>query len=274
LSECARLVHSKRKRRIGGGHPYTLRTIQEKLWALLVWYKLYPDYWFLGMVVGMDQSNVCRLLNRLRPIVESAADPTLKDYFKNIHKGRKKVKSWEDLKEEFPDVYDILIDVTEQQIRRPPKRKQKTYYSGKKKRHTIKTQVTVSDTGRILHVSKSFPGKYHDYDIFKREDILKWLPQEVKKWVDKGYDGIKKDYPDHADTVWIPVKKRRNKPKLTLSEKRYNKKVNRRRIKVEHKISQVKKYQLLNQIYRHRRETYQQDFRNVAALINFRHGFT
>lgn len=273
FSEYARLVRPDRQRRIGGGHPYSLKTIQEKLWCLLVWYKLYPNYWFLGLVVSMDAGNVCRLLNRLRPILETAADSSLKDYFKNIHKGRKKIGSWDQLKKEFPDVYEILIDVTEQQIERPFK-KQKSYYSGKKKRHTIKTQIVVSDTGRILHVSKSLPGRYHDYDLFKRENVFKWLPREVEKWVDKGYDGILKDFPDHAQTTWIPFKKRRNKPKLSLSERRYNRKVNRKRIKVEHKISHLKKYQLLSQIYRHRRPTYQQDFRNVAALVNFRHGFT
>ncbi|ETO91817.1 MAG: hypothetical protein P857_995 [Candidatus Xenolissoclinum pacificiensis L6] len=45
----------------------------------------------------------------------------------------------------------------EQEIEHPQKQ-QTTYYSGKKKSHTIKKEVRVNDKKRIIQVSKSYPG--------------------------------------------------------------------------------------------------------------------
>ena len=65
----------------------------------------------------------------------------------------------------------ILVDVTEQQIERPLK-KQKDYYSGKKKKHTIKVQLIVcSITLRILSVYCE-KGSVHDFKIFKDSKLL------------------------------------------------------------------------------------------------------
>jgi len=45
-----------------------------------------------------------------------------------------------------------FIDATEQEIPRPKnKRKRKTHYSGKKKKYTVKTQLTVNKRGLIVH---------------------------------------------------------------------------------------------------------------------------
>lgn len=279
-SERKRLMRPNRKRVMGAGHPYTLETISEKLFCILLWYKTYPCFWFLGMIVGLDAGNACRMVNRLRPLVECAADPNLRNYFKNIkaqrkQRRKKKISSWEDLKKEFPDIAEILIDVTEQQPKRPKKRIQRKYYSGKKKSHRLKTQVAGSLTGRILDISKTYPGHTHDYTIFKKEEIMKWLPPEARKWFDLAYDGIKTDFPDYQESIKIKVKKRRNKPILTRSEKIRNHKIAKIRIKIEHIISWLKKYQILSQKYRNNFKIhYNQDFRNIAAIVNFRHGFS
>lgn len=276
-AETKRLSHPNRKRTIGAGHPYTLKTISEKLFCILLWYKTYPCFWFLGMVVGLDAGNANRLVNRLRPLMEYAADPNLRNYFKKLRKERKKKKisSWEDLKREFPDIAEILIDVTEQQPKRPKKRIQRRYYSGKKKSHRLKTQVAGSLTGRILDISETYPGHTHDYTIFKKEELMKFLPPEARKWFDLAYDGIKDDFPDYKDNINIKTKRRRNKLTLTRSEKIRNHKVAKIRIKIEHIISWLKKYQILSQKYRNDFKThYNQDFRNIAAIVNFRHGFS
>ena len=50
------------------------------------------------------------------------------------------------------------------------KRKRKNYYSGKKKRHTVKTQYMVNKEGTILHKSNQHKkGKNHDYAVYKDE---------------------------------------------------------------------------------------------------------
>ena len=62
------------------------------------------------------------------------------------------------------DAEYLILDATEQPIQRP-KKGQKKYYSGKKKRHTIKTQYVVNSDGKIESVSKPYEGKKHDFDI-------------------------------------------------------------------------------------------------------------
>lgn len=276
-SEWKRLNYPNRKRIIGAGHPYKLDTINEKLFCILLWYKTYPCFWFLGMIVGLDAGNANRLVNRLRPLLEKAADPVLRNYFKKVkrERKRKKISSWKDLKKEFPDIADILIDATEQQPKRPKKRIQKRYYSGKKKGHRLKTQITGSMTGRILNISKTYPGRIHDYTVFKKEELMKLLPPEARKWFDLGYDGVKGDFPNYSQSIKQKTKRRRNKLTLTRSEKIHNHKIGKVRIKIEHIISWLKKYQILSQRYRNNFKIhYNQDFRNIAAIVNFRHGFS
>ena len=57
-------------------------------------------------------------------------------------------------------VQALLIDVTEQPIQRPKKYKDRNkYYSGKKKRHTQKVELIMKSNGKIISISKSYPGR-------------------------------------------------------------------------------------------------------------------
>ena len=274
-SEAKRLSGKNRKRAIGAGHPYHLKTIEEKLLCILFWYKIYPAFWLLGMLLGFDAGNVCKLIKRFRPLIEKASDPDLGIYFrrivKNIQKGRKKISSFEDLEREFPEIAEIFIDTTEQQRLRPKKQVQKRYYSGKKKRHTLKTQLVVGQTGRILLLSKPYSGKHHDYDIFQREKTAATIPKQSHAYLDRGFQGVKKDFP--LLHWFTPHKCNRWKRILTRSEKIFNTKLARKRIKVEHVISRLKKYAILGSVFRNRITYYRTDFRNIAALTNFRLSF-
>lgn len=270
-------LNPNRKRAIGAGHPYTLKTIKEKLFCILLYYKVYSAFWLLGLIVNLDASNVCRLVQRLRPLLEKAADPELEVYLKkvtlDIQKGRKKISSFEELKQEFPEIAEILIDATEQQRQRPKKNKrsQKKYYSGKKKKHTLKTQIVTNSAGRILNVSKTYPGSIHDFEVFKREKttkLIKSIPKEAKTYLDKGYTGAKKASP--LLNFLIPFKRNRWKKELSRSEKIYNSKLAKKRVMVEHVLAKLKKYRILSDIFRNRVKDYNQDFRNIASLINFR----
>jgi len=271
-AERKRLSRPDRKRLIGAGHPYRLQTTEEKVFCLLLWYKLYPALWFLGMMVSLDASNVYRLIQRLRPLLAQAADPSLGNYFKESQRtiltGRKKISSWEDLQREFPEVAEIFIDATEQQKQRPKKRVQKKYYSGKKKRHTLKTQLVVNGRGKILHISKTYPGSIHDYAVFKKERTAEAIPKQSRSYGDKGFIGVNKDYP--GLDFRLPIKRNRFKKTLTRSEKIFNTKLAKKRVVVEHVISKLKKYTFLAQVFRGKIASYNQDFKNIATLVNFR----
>lgn len=130
---------------------------------LLLYYRSYVTQIFVGYLFGIDDSRVCLIIRRLEPIVASVMA---------IQKCKKLSKE---------EVESLLIDVNEQPIQRP-KRRQKPYYSGKKKRH--KTEIHVTQQGRIIHVSKMHPGFTHDFALFKRE---KRPPKDSRLFVDSGY---------------------------------------------------------------------------------------
>ena len=82
------------------------------------------------------------------------------------------MKTPDEVEKYFPG-FLAFIDSTEQQIPRPKdRRKRKAYYSGKKKRHTVKTQIMVNNRGFIIHKSVKKKGKRHDYMIFIKRIIL------------------------------------------------------------------------------------------------------
>ena len=268
-AEHTRLFRPDRKRAMGAGRRYRLTTVEDKLLLILMWYRLYVVYEVMSWIFDLDSANISRLITKLTPLVEKAADPQLLFALKNINKGRKKVRSFEEFAKLYPDLVEIVIDATEQKRRRPThKRKQKNYYSGKKHMHSFKTQITVSKSGKIINVSKSYPGRIHDKTILTREQTIDKLPPEIKKHLDRGYQKLATEYPDH--TIILPVKKHRWKRYLTRSEKIYNTKVAKVRIKVEHGISRMKKYTILSTTYRSNEKYYNKQVRNIAALCNFR----
>ena len=84
----------------------------------------------------------------------------------------------------------------EQQIPTRPvdKNRRKIFYSGKKKKkHTIKNQITVNNRGYILHKVGYKKGRKHDFDSYKKDHPV--TPKQVVNVVDLGYLGIEKDFP-------------------------------------------------------------------------------
>ncbi|WP_158676091.1 transposase family protein [Spiroplasma poulsonii] len=95
------------------------------------------------------------------------------------------------------------------------KKRQKQSYSGKKKKHTIKTQVIIEqETKKIIATSFSL-GKKHDYALFKESKIP--ILENTKLIVDSGYQGIQKNH----NNVLIPTKKTKKNP-LNKEQKQYN----------------------------------------------------
>jgi len=117
------------------------------------------------------------------------------------------LKTPDEVEKYFPG-FLAFIDSTEQQIPRPKNnRKRKAYYSGKKKRHTVKTQLMVNNRGFIIHKLDYKKGKRHDYDIYKENHPA--TPKQVVNVFDLGYFGIEKDFPEQLSS--LPNRKKRNK---------------------------------------------------------------
>ena len=198
-SEEDRLGRDNRVRKIGGGSQFSL-SLEERLLMSLLYYKLYITHEFLGLLFNLDNSNVSRTIRHLSPLLA-----------KIFRVPERRIKLTASEKEEL--LY-FFIDGTEQPINRPSKKNKKSY-SGKKKRHTIKWQVTTRDGKNIDAVSKSYPGKTHDKKIYDQTKLQR--PPDSKSVGDTGYLGT---------TLTQPVKKPKGK-KLTKPQKKYNRKISK-----------------------------------------------
>ena len=140
-------------------------------------------------------------------------------------------------------------------------KRQRRYYSGKKKRHTIKTQLVVQkSTRRILCIAHD-KGRRHDFRLFKKSKVR--LRPQAKALVDSGYQGLQKL---HAQTEML--KKRSKKKPLTKEDKARNRKISASRVPCENVISVLKRFKIVSNRYRNRRRRFSLRFFLIAALSN------
>ena len=181
---------------------------------------------------------------------------------------RNKINNIKDFLEAYPEMEDLIVDATEQKTQRP-KRKQKAYYSGKKKCHTLKNQIVVNKNGQIIDVTESYPGRQHDKKIWDKSKISRSLPSKIPIMGDSGYQGIQDDFPNAT----LPRKKRRGGPKLSKKQKGQNRKISRERIVVENVIGDIKFFKILSERYRGLRKKHAEIFRIIAYLTNIKFRF-
>ena len=228
------------------GRPYGVGDLKEHMLTLLMYYRCYVTQEFIGMLYGVDDSCICRSIKRIEPILAKVVA----------------IKKDRTLSEK--DLETLIIDCTEQPIERPTKH-QKKYYSGKKKRHTLKSEIQMTEGGRITSVSKSTPGTVHDFEVRKRGSPLS---RNSRTYVDSGYQGLDKI---HKATE-LPYKKPKN-GKLSPEEREYNGGLSRFRVRVENKIRELKIFRILSERYRNKRRGHGLKLNIVAGLVNFKNGF-
>jgi len=135
---------------------------------LLVYYRLYITYPLAGFLFNLDQSNICRDIQKIEPLIRKCLPIPQKLY--DITK--KRLRTPDEVEKYFPG-FLAFIDATEQQIPRPVNNNmRKMFYSGKKKKHTIKNQITVNDSGCIIHKVGYKKGRRGMTMIFIKRIIL------------------------------------------------------------------------------------------------------
>jgi hypothetical protein len=259
--EIRRLSNRKdnRERSIGAGRHFKL-DVKNRFLMLLAYYRLYITYTLTGFLFDLDQSNVCRDIQKIEPLVRKCVPIPQK-----VHKITKRLRTPEDVERHFPGFLSFT-DCTEQQIPRPEnRRRRKTYYSGKKKRHTVKTQLVVNNKGIIIHKTGHKKGHRHDYDIYKKNHPV--TPKQVVNVFDLGYLGVGKDYPEQLSS--LPYKKKKDQ-ELSAEGKECNKSHSRKRIVIEHTICRMKKYRILADIFRNKLRKYNGVSDIVSGLVNYR----
>lgn len=167
------------------------------------------------------------------------------------------------------------LDATVQEINNPHLDND-PYYSGKHKFHCEKVQAFVSPTGLLIHFSKSFPGKVHDFKVFKNSGLLnlilaenancqKIFNENCTVLADSGYQGISNDVPGAV----TPRKKQRNQER-TAGDIAFNKIITHRRIIVENWFGRLKVlWAIMFQCYRLKLSFYDDLWKFCAAITNF-----
>ena len=238
-----------RQRKVGAGRKAAL-TLADQLLMLLIYYRTYVPHTFLGFLFGLDDSNVSRSNRRLEPLLAGI-----------FRIPERKVELTQE------EIQELFFDSTERPTARPV-RGQKRFYSGKKKRHTLKTQVVVVRVRkkpgrkpqrrrvRIVAISPTFPGSTHDKKVYDKTGVV--IPAGVKGYGDTAYIGT-------------PLKTPRRKPRkgeLTPRQKAGNRRVSKRRIVVEHGIGKMKVWRVSAERWRNPRRRHTLMMKNVAGLHN------
>ena len=156
----------------------------------------------------------------------------------------------------------ILVDVTESPVERP-KYGQKRWYSGKKKHHTIKTQIVICAQTLLVIAVFVNCGSTHDFRIWKMS-IGANVVKHIKIKADSGYQGINKLH-DNSETP----KKKTKKRSLTKEDKKNNRRIGSERVLIEHVNRWLKRLRIVAERYRNRRKRFGLRISLFCGLHNF-----
>jgi len=142
----------ERRRALEGGRKAKL-SLESRVLVVLLYYRLYLTQMLLGYLFDLDNSNVSRLVAELRLVLQKVLPVPAQETLSFAKEPKKRISSLGELLEKHPELKEVLVDATEQEIQKPKdKARRKSRYSGKKKRHTLKTQVTTTPGGLFLHL--------------------------------------------------------------------------------------------------------------------------
>ena len=105
-------------------------------------------------------------------------------------------------------------------------------------------------------------GKKHDFRLFKDSHVHARV--ETLLEADTGYQGLVRL---HANSL-LPKKRSKNHP-LTKQQRKENHEISSKRIFVEHAIRFVKRFRILSERYRNRRNRFALRFSLIAGICNF-----
>lgn len=221
-----------RQRSPGGGRRRKLAPYQEIL-LTLVYLRHNVSHAVAGFLfeVSADISE-----NTFHEVVQLLRDLCPAHRFDAEKKWTKKEPSW------HPDTLDlILVDSFETPVSRPSREAaQRKVYSGKKKRHTLKTQIITDARGEVLSLEAGYPGPMSDKKLYDGSEAAKQYPRAARR-ADLGYVGVPE--------MLLPHKKPKGAP-LTQEQHDENRYTAKQRVYVEHGVRRVKAWRILRDEFR------------------------
>ena len=256
-----RLDRPDRRRAHGGGDTFDLAPADQVL-LTVVWLRQYPTQECLGYLFGVSDSSALRGVRRCLPVLEAQG----KDAMRLPDPGHGRRRRLPALLRDAPGLA-VIVDTFEQRTHRP-KRRPRAYYSGKKKAHTLKSQVAIDEDGKIVDVGVSRPGPWADLKVFRRSGLAGRLARAgvgaLGALAYVGIDGLVSGLRGAA-----PRRKPRGRER-PAEDRQYNRAFARRRIKVEHAIGRLRRDQALSAVNRPGRKGHEARVRAVAGLVNRR----
>ena len=221
--------------------------LDDRVLVALEYWREYRTYFHIGSSWGISESTVCRIVH------------WVEDHL--MGSGKFRLPGKKRLVQGFGRPEVVAIDVTETPIERPRQR-QRQFYSGKKKRHTLKCQVLIdSSTAEVICLFFG-QGTQHDFKLFQASGVR--LHHETESLQDKGYQGIQKLHSNSR----LPIKKPKG-GSLSAADKAKNRELAIQRIGIEHVNRRFKIFRILAERYRNRRRRYGLRCNLIAALYNY-----
>jgi len=254
-------IDKERKRAPGGGRKPNLRTAAERLFFILFYFKTYPLQQVAAVLFGMSLSQTNEWIHRLSEVLKMALG-------KGAYLPERNPAASEDALEKCPGL-SFVIDGTERRIQRPKEpEKQKKFYSGKKKGHTVKNNITADAASKkVICLSGTYEGKKHDKKIADEENPA--FPKGSNIFKDTGFQG----YEPENTNCYQPVKKPRGK-QMPLEDRIFNKMISGVRIIAEHVLSGVKRLHIVKDVFRNTKEGFSDLVMEIAcAMHNMRVSF-
>ncbi len=222
-----------RQRALGGGAKRKLAAAQEVL-LVLIYLRHNVAHEVVGHLFSVSADTSENLFHEIVPLVRELFPANRFEAERRLRGGG---ASWP-----VEEIDRVLIDSFETAIPRPSVReRQPRVYSGKKKRHTLKTQLITDRHGEVLDVDAGHRGPAADKKIYEASTVAAQFSQ-VAKQADLAYLG----------TAGIETPRRKPRGgQLTQTQRAENRRLASVRVHVEHGIGRVKGFHIVRENYRH-----------------------
>lgn len=232
-----------------------LPTIGEKLFFILCYLKCYPLQELHAAMFGLSQPKANQWIHCLTPVLQDAL-ATL---------GEIPARDMADLVVQPRELSIFFHDGTERPIPRPlDPEMQRLFYSGKARMHTIKNNLLIDDSCRVLFLTPTVEGKRHDKKLADQTEYT--LPKGSRLLQDTGFQGF-----TLADIAILQPKKKPKGGSLSDLDKSINQWLASLRIRIEHAIGGVQRLRIVKDKIRNWKQGFRDSIMEICcALHNFR----
>jgi IS5 family transposase len=127
----------------------------------------------------------------------------------------------------------------------------------------MKIQVLINGMTRKIMSVHSGKGSEHDFAVYKRTVAFD-IHANALLYADSGYQGIEAFH----EKSMIPIKAR-PKQEQSKKDRAYNKRLSKKRVRIEHTNAKIKTFKIMSYPYRNRRTRHFLRASLICSVINF-----